>query len=194
MYFLLGHLQLTCALIHQDIIAHVLLVKQTSRVMFYIMAPAVFAVTELIVCNLKLFLVSWQIFNQQPVHSRKFVEQLPAICMVLITVIPHQRGDTLNQVDTQHFRYLYFHCVNLLQSASSNNTKHRIFVQQVHGSRVECYLPDYKIILPKNYELLSRYEATRLLCKIIPWGMPSGKYSFTLSYIQLMLLGFSWQT
>lgn len=45
-----------------------------------------------------------------------------------------------------------------------------------------------------SYELLNRYEATLLLCKIIPWSKHSGKHSFTLSYIQLMLLGFSWQT
>lgn len=44
-----------------------------------------------------------------------------------------------------------------------------------------------------SYEVLKRHEATLLLCKIIPWSKSSGKHTFLLSCIQVMLLGFSWQ-
>lgn len=65
-------------------------------------------------------------------------------------------------------------------------------MQQCHGStsrelitRVQNYLA--------SYEVLNRYEATLLLCKIIPWSKSSGKHSIPLSCIQVMLLGFPWQ-
>lgn len=52
-------------------------------------------------------------------------------------------------------------------------------------TRVQNYLA--------SYEVLNRYEATLLLCKIIPRSKSSNKYSFPLTCIQVMLLGFSWQ-